>query len=229
MYYDVLRYKEFNWIGKYVSDNVQFNTTAGAKTSMTTLKAQSFLEVEINPLNLDPVQGLLGLGLGAVKTGSSVLSQLGGQWSYYTGPYANNKTMLTIGDWNTNLLIPNTTFNFYNVVANYTNWSLPVTMFSTNNSLQLPLVNVTASAQAKLDIQYVLFNYMQDSIILPNKTFKNLTNMMANLAKQLLCNNTAFNGVCYIPGVCSDFVNSFTPFQISFGDFTYTIPVRSFL
>jgi hypothetical protein len=176
-----------------------------------------------------PVQGLIGLGLGATKFGNPVLQQLGGQWSYYTGPYLTNKTLLTIGDWNTNLLMPNTTFNFYNIVNGFTNWSLPVTQFTYNNTLQVPLLNVTIAAQAKLDIQYVNFNYMQDSIVLPNKTFKNLTTLITNQVKNLICNSSMFGGACYLPGVCSDFINNFTPISVSFGDFIYTIPVKSLL
>jgi len=53
--------------------------------------------------------------------------------------------------------------------------------------------------------------------------------MILKQTKNILCNNTAFNGACFLAGVCSDYVNLFTPFEISFGDFIYTIPVESFL
>jgi hypothetical protein len=37
-FFDVLRYKENNWVGKYVSDNIQFNSTAAGKASNVTVK-----------------------------------------------------------------------------------------------------------------------------------------------------------------------------------------------
>lgn len=148
----------------------------------------------------------MGLSPAAPFYGKSLLSVWGSQWSYYTGLYEDNLTQLIVGQFNSTFLNTGNTLKNYSLTSS-SSWSIAISQLSYNSTNYM---KNTSSSNSTNEIQYAKFDFTNDTLIIPNNTYKNLTSIFQSKVKGLICNSTSTTQ-CYYNGICSDISSSFSP------------------